>query len=36
MEDWEVGSYTGYVVLPVANEVFLARLFQCPPMVGLT
>ena len=33
---WEVGSYTKYVVLPVANEVFLARLFQCPPMVGLT
>ena len=33
---WEVGSYTEYVVLPAANEVFLARLFQCPPMVGLT
>ena len=33
---WKVGSYTEYVVLPVANEVFLARLFRCPPMVGLT
>ena len=33
---WEVGSYTEYVVLPVANEVFLPRLFQCPLMVGLT
>ena len=33
---WEVESYTEYVVLPVANEVFLARLFQCHQMAGLT